>query len=195
LTSVPGQPGRDPSSIRVRQLLRTASLSPRVPFPGPGRGGRPHQFVSPVSRQNSDPRGHVARLDPGAGTPRNRFLRAASDTTATPACELRRPRPRPSSCSSGAESKSAAALRPRGARAVDDPFYRLYLVSMKRLGVPPHPSGFFTQLAAGLSDQLVAAWVTCQTQTAVILLAAVYWPAHPDMGHGFRSQVSVNAPQ
>lgn len=61
----------------------------------------------------------------------------------------------------------------RGAAAVDDPFYKLYLVSMKRLGVPPHPAQFFAQLAAALGDRVVAAWVMSQGETAAVLLGCV----------------------
>ncbi len=61
----------------------------------------------------------------------------------------------------------------RGARAVEDPFYRLYLVSMKRLGVPPHPSRFFAHLAAALSDRLVGAWVMSEAEPAAVLLGTI----------------------
>ena len=60
----------------------------------------------------------------------------------------------------------------RGAPAVAEPFYRLYLTSMKRLGVPPHPWRFFTELAAGIGDRLVASWVLEGEQPAAILLGA-----------------------
>jgi len=60
----------------------------------------------------------------------------------------------------------------RGARAVLEPFYRLYLVSMKRLGVPPHSRSFFSELAAGIGDRLVASWVLADNQPAAVLLGA-----------------------
>jgi CelD/BcsL family acetyltransferase involved in cellulose biosynthesis len=60
----------------------------------------------------------------------------------------------------------------RGTNAVRDPFYRLYLVSMKRLGVPPHSRQFFENLAQGIGERLVAAWVLGQTGPAAILLGA-----------------------
>jgi GNAT acetyltransferase-like protein len=56
---------------------------------------------------------------------------------------------------------------------VADPFYALYLVSMKRLGVPPHPRRFFDDLAAGLGDGLVASWIMHEQQTAAVLLGAI----------------------
>ncbi|MBZ5515145.1 MAG: GNAT family N-acetyltransferase [Acidobacteriia bacterium] len=60
----------------------------------------------------------------------------------------------------------------RGARAVEQPFYHLYLMSMKRLGVPPHPWRFFLELAAGIGDRLVASWVMEGKQPVAILLGA-----------------------
>ncbi len=61
----------------------------------------------------------------------------------------------------------------RGAAAVADEFYPLYLLSMKRLGVPPHRREFFLQLAAGLGNRLVAAWVQQSQKVAAILLAGI----------------------
>lgn len=61
----------------------------------------------------------------------------------------------------------------RGKTSVADPFYSLYLASMKRLGVPPHPRHFFDELAAGLGDSLVASWVTHEQQTVAVLLGAI----------------------
>lgn len=60
----------------------------------------------------------------------------------------------------------------RGAPAVAETFYHLYLTSMKRLGVPPHSWRFFTELAAGIGDRLVASWVLAGEQPAAILLGA-----------------------
>jgi CelD/BcsL family acetyltransferase involved in cellulose biosynthesis len=60
----------------------------------------------------------------------------------------------------------------RGASAVHDPFYQLYLVSMKRLGVPPHSKQFFEHLAAGIGERLVACWVMSGSEPAAILLGA-----------------------
>jgi len=60
----------------------------------------------------------------------------------------------------------------RGAAAVQDPFFDLYLDSMKRLGVPPHSQRFFEHLAAGIGDRLVAAWVMRGSAAAAILVGA-----------------------
>jgi hypothetical protein len=60
----------------------------------------------------------------------------------------------------------------RGAWAVGEPFYSLYLISMKRLGVPPHSQRFFSELAAGIGERLVAAWVMKQAEVVAILLGA-----------------------
>ncbi len=60
----------------------------------------------------------------------------------------------------------------RGGNAVRDPFYHLYLVSMKRLGVPPHSLQFFQHLAEGIGNRLVAAWVLSQARPVAILLGA-----------------------
>jgi len=61
----------------------------------------------------------------------------------------------------------------RAARAVENPFYKLYLISMKRLGVPPHAARFFEQLAAGLGNRVVAAWVKRNENPIAILLGVV----------------------
>jgi hypothetical protein len=61
----------------------------------------------------------------------------------------------------------------RGAGAVADPFYGLYLVSMKRLGVPPHGSRFFAELAAGFAEDLVAAWVFHEERPVAVLLGLI----------------------
>jgi hypothetical protein len=58
----------------------------------------------------------------------------------------------------------------RGAHAVADPFYRLYLMSMKRLGVPPHSRSYFEELAQGVGDRLVACWVLESDQPDAILV-------------------------
>jgi CelD/BcsL family acetyltransferase involved in cellulose biosynthesis len=55
-------------------------------------------------------------------------------------------------------------------RAIEDPFYALYLASMKRLGVPPHSQRFFAKLAEELGDQLVAAWVMYEAAPIGVLL-------------------------
>jgi CelD/BcsL family acetyltransferase involved in cellulose biosynthesis len=60
----------------------------------------------------------------------------------------------------------------KGAAAVQDPFYDLYLVSMKRLGVPPHSFRFFAEFARGIGERLVAAWVLREAQPVAILLGA-----------------------
>ncbi len=61
----------------------------------------------------------------------------------------------------------------RGSAAVGDPFYDLYLISMKRLGVPPHPARFFAELVGGFGDRLVAASVKLQQRPVAILLGIV----------------------
>ena len=58
----------------------------------------------------------------------------------------------------------------RGSSALEHPFYNLYLVSMKRLGVPPHPSRFFGKLVAEFGQRVVTAWVKHQAETVAILL-------------------------
>jgi Acetyltransferase (GNAT) domain len=60
----------------------------------------------------------------------------------------------------------------RGTGAIENPFYDLYLDSMKRLGVPPHSKRFFEELAAGIGDRLLAAWVMGSSGPAAILLGA-----------------------
>jgi hypothetical protein len=60
-----------------------------------------------------------------------------------------------------------------GDAAVADPFYRLHLISMKRLGVPPHSRNFFTQLARAFGERLLGAWVFQDDQVVAILLALV----------------------
>jgi hypothetical protein len=60
-----------------------------------------------------------------------------------------------------------------GMDAVQEPFYGLYLNSMKRLGVPPQSKRFFTTLAEGLGNQLVAAWVASKTTQVAMLLGAI----------------------
>lgn len=72
----------------------------------------------------------------------------------------------------------------RGGAAIQEPFYRLYLVSMKRLGVPPQPERFFTGLARGVGERLVGAWVRKGTEAAAVLLGVVA---------GTRLQVYVTA--
>lgn len=60
----------------------------------------------------------------------------------------------------------------KGLDAVQDPFYRLYLISMKRLGVPPHSKSFFVELAKGIGERLVASWVMNHGVPVAILLGA-----------------------
>ena len=60
----------------------------------------------------------------------------------------------------------------RGIAAVQDPFYDLYLISMKRLGVPPHSKKYFDELAAGIGERLVACWVSDDQRPVGILLGA-----------------------
>lgn len=57
----------------------------------------------------------------------------------------------------------------RGSRAIEAPFYQLYLISMKRLGVPPHGGRFFTELAAAFGQHFVAAWIKYQGNPVAIL--------------------------
>lgn len=61
----------------------------------------------------------------------------------------------------------------RGHGAIADPFFQLYLVSMKRLGVPPHPVEFLTSLAAELGERLVTAAVRHRNERVSYLLGAV----------------------
>jgi lipid II:glycine glycyltransferase (peptidoglycan interpeptide bridge formation enzyme) len=72
----------------------------------------------------------------------------------------------------------------RNSAAVEDPFYDLYLISMKRLGVPPHPQSFFLKLSEGLGDRLVAAWVMSKEEPVAVLLGAIA---------GLRLQIFVTA--
>jgi len=72
----------------------------------------------------------------------------------------------------------------RGQSAVAVPFYELYLVSMKRLGVPPHPREFFANLADGFGDQVVSAAVIHQERRIAYLLGIIT---------GKRLQVYVSA--
>jgi hypothetical protein len=60
-----------------------------------------------------------------------------------------------------------------GTRAVEEPFYELYLKSMKRLGVPPHSKRFFATLARSFGNRLVAAWVALRTTQVSILVGAI----------------------
>jgi hypothetical protein len=60
----------------------------------------------------------------------------------------------------------------RGHRAVAGPFYELYLLSMKRLGVPPHSRSYFEEFATGIGDRVVACWILEKDQPAAILLGA-----------------------
>jgi hypothetical protein len=60
-----------------------------------------------------------------------------------------------------------------GSAAVADPFFHLYLVSMKRLGVPPHPRSFVENLAAGFGERLVACWVRRDEQVASVLVGLI----------------------
>ncbi len=76
----------------------------------------------------------------------------------------------------------------RGARAVAPPFYNIYLISMKRLGVPPHPARFFAQLAAALGDRLVGAWVMSPAEPAAILLGCI-------AGHRIQIWVTASDPR
>lgn len=61
----------------------------------------------------------------------------------------------------------------RGGRAIEEPFYTLYLDSMKRLGVPPHPKKFFVKLAEELGDNVVGAWVMSKAAPVGVLLGVV----------------------
>lgn len=86
-----------------------------------------------------------------------------------------------------------------GAAAIQEPFYHMYLVSMKRLGVPPQPERFFTGLAQGVGERLVGTWVRKGTDPAAVLLGVVtggrlqayvtasdprWWEARPnDLAH------------
>jgi hypothetical protein len=60
----------------------------------------------------------------------------------------------------------------------------MYLVSMKRLGVPPQPERFFSGLARGVGHRLVAAWVRKGAEPVAVLLGVV---------SGGRLQVYVTA--
>ena len=70
------------------------------------------------------------------------------------------------------------------ADAVSGPFYELYLLSMKRLGVPPHPKRFFDGLVAGLGDRITAAWVWLGDELAAVLLG---------VRTGLRLQIHITA--
>lgn len=61
----------------------------------------------------------------------------------------------------------------RGRDAVAPPFYELYLVSMKRLGVPPHGSAFFDNLADRLGERVVASVVIHEKRRIAYLLGFV----------------------
>ena len=61
----------------------------------------------------------------------------------------------------------------RGENAVAPPFYEMYLISMKRLGVPPHPRCFFTNLASALGPRVVSATVIHETGRIAYLLGVV----------------------
>jgi hypothetical protein len=61
----------------------------------------------------------------------------------------------------------------RGETAIAAPFYHMYLVSMKRLGVPPHPEHFFTNLVAGLGQRVVSAIVTHEGRRVAYLLGLI----------------------
>ena len=56
-----------------------------------------------------------------------------------------------------------------GPRAVEDPFYHLYLKSMKQLGVPPHPRRFLEELAVAFGNRLIV----CQVKSKGDLVAAL----------------------
>jgi hypothetical protein len=72
-----------------------------------------------------------------------------------------------------AEREGLTAEIRYGTKAVEGPFYELYLNSMKRLGVPPHSKRFFTMLAKNFGNRLVAAWVTLKTTAVAILIGAI----------------------
>lgn len=61
----------------------------------------------------------------------------------------------------------------RGESAIAPPFYQMYLVSMKRLGVPPHPEAFFKNLVGGLGRRVVSAVVTHLGRRVAYLLGIV----------------------
>lgn len=76
----------------------------------------------------------------------------------------------------GANKARAAGLHGEirvGGTAVEDPFYALYLESMKRLGVPPHPQRFFRSLATGVENHLIASWIFHQDAVVSVLLGAI----------------------
>jgi CelD/BcsL family acetyltransferase involved in cellulose biosynthesis len=72
-----------------------------------------------------------------------------------------------------AEKAGFTAEIRHGSPGVEAPFYCLYLTSMKRLGVPPHPLRYFTSLATGFCERLVAAWVMDKGTPVAVLLGAV----------------------
>src|SRR2546421_388446 len=81
-----------------RSLIYTSTVAhedgfalPPLRLSGAGGGRRPHHLLSPAGRDSSI-FGHAARLDPGAGTPRNRCLPATCGTGAAPACAPPPPR-------------------------------------------------------------------------------------------------------
>ncbi len=76
----------------------------------------------------------------------------------------------------------------RGTSAVQDPFFKLYLVSMKRLGVPPHSAQFFSELARTLGDRLVGAWVMSQGEPAAVLLGSI-------VGQRIQVWITASAPK
>jgi CelD/BcsL family acetyltransferase involved in cellulose biosynthesis len=76
----------------------------------------------------------------------------------------------------------------RGASAVDARFYELYLVSMKRLGVPPHPKAFFSNLANGFGNRLVSAAVGHEGRDVAYLLAIL-------TGKRIQVYITASAPQ
>lgn len=81
----------------------------------------------------------------------------------------------------------SAAIHHAG-EAVSDPFYRLYLRSSKRLGVPPHSKRFFLELAAGLKNDLIACWVFKEKEPVAVLLGAT-------IGRRMQIYITASAPE
>jgi len=76
----------------------------------------------------------------------------------------------------------------RGPGAVASPFYEMYLVSMKRLGVPPHGREFFTHLAAQLGERMVASVVIHEKRRIAHLLGFL-------TGKRIQAYITASAPE
>ena len=61
----------------------------------------------------------------------------------------------------------------QGPRAINESFCKFYFVSMKRLGVPPHPVEFLTSFGTELGERLVTASVIHRTERISYLLGVV----------------------